>query len=290
MRILVTGAKGFLGKAVSEHFLKNGHEVVRVDKRENKLESNNDVIMGDLRDLDFCDKIMTGVNVVIHLAATPSPTDSRHYDAFANNVDSTFAIFSAAAQAKVQKVIYASSTAIYGVSYSAHGISPKYVPIDELHPTLHDDSYALSKHVNELSAKMWSALTGLSFIGIRFAWISEENKLIELISQASKKSPDQAHQFSKYLWSYLDLRDAVLSIDTVAMSNFQGIDVFNLAAPQIFVNRQTRELIDEYFPDCEINKEMKGFQSPISSNKFISKFGYSPKFLFDLSTSAKISH
>jgi nucleoside-diphosphate-sugar epimerase len=285
MKILVTGANGFLGSAVTEHLLKKGNEVVGVDKNEKKLKLNNNVIVGDLRDLDFCDRIMAGVNVVIHLAATTYPTDSRHYSVFANNVDSTFALFSSAAHAKVEKVIYASSLAIYGVSFSEHEISPKYVPIDELHPIVHDDSYALSKNVNELSAQMWNALTGLSFIGIRFAWISEKMKLIELISQTSNKNPDQLYKLSKYLWSFLDLRDAVHALETVVTSNFQGVDVFNLAASKTFVNQPTRELIDEYFPNCEIKRKLEAFQSPITSEKFISRFGYRPKFLFDESTS-----
>ena len=135
---------------------------------------------------------------------------------------------------------------------------------------------------------MWNALTGLTFVGLRFAWISNENKLVELFSQASVKSSDQTYEFSKYLWSYLDLRDAVLSIEQVAVSNFQGVDVFNVAAPQIFVNKPTQELIYKYFPECEIKKELEAFRSPISSEKFISKFGYRPKFLFDVSRNAMI--
>jgi nucleoside-diphosphate-sugar epimerase len=278
MKILVTGANGFLGSAVTEYLLKKGHEVVAVDRNINESKSDNNIIIGDLRDLDFCDKIMIGVKVVIHLAATPFPTDSRNYYVFANNVDSTFSVFSAAANAKVEKVIYASSIAILGISFSQNEISPKYVPIDENHPILCDESYALSKNVNELSAKMWFERTRLSLVGIRFAYVCTQEEMSKLINQYSDKISDQSYKFSRYLWSFLDLRDAVLALEVVAMSNFKGEDVFNLAAPETFVRQPVRDLISKNFPDCKINSNLSEFQSPISSEKFISKFGYRPKY------------
>jgi nucleoside-diphosphate-sugar epimerase len=65
MKILVTGANGFLGSAVTEYLPKKGHEVVDVDRNIKESKSDNNIIIGDLRNLDFCDEIMIGVKVVM---------------------------------------------------------------------------------------------------------------------------------------------------------------------------------------------------------------------------------
>ena len=283
MNIVVTGASGFLGNAVVGHLIKQGHEVVAVDRHLNEFQNQFNIIIGDLCDLNFCDQIMAGAKVVIHLGAIPNPTDNRQFNVFANNTNSTFAVFSAAASAKVEKVIYASSIAIYGCSYSQKRIAPSYVPIDEDHPIPYEDSYAFSKNVNELSAKMWFELTGISFVGIRFPYLSNEENLSELIKQSQNKTPGISEILSKMFWSYLDLRDAVYAIEVVAMSRFKGAEVFNLAAPNTFVTDPTQGLVNKYFPDCRINAELSDLQSPLSSKKFITKFGYQPKYLLDKS-------
>lgn len=280
MKILVTGASGFLGISVATNLLNKGHEVVAVDLHLPEVQNQIDVITGDLRDLNFCDSIMEGINVVIHLGAIPSPTDKRQYKVFANNVDSSFAVFSAAAEAKVEKVIYSSSVAIYGFSYSEKKIIPNYFPIDELHPIHYQDSYAFSKHVNELSAKMWFERTGLSFVGIRFPYLSNEKNLLNLIQENSKKSPEI---FQKMFWSYLDLRDAVIGLEIVALSRFKGEEVFNLVAPYTFFTESTSVLIKKFFPECQTVSQFIENQSPFSSKKFISKFGYQPKYLLNKS-------
>ena len=176
MKILVTGATGLLGNATAEYLVSKGHEVVAVDRVDGVVAPNLTVIVGDLTNLEFCDSVMSGIEAVIHLAAIPNPTDKRQHEVFSNNVVSSFAVFSAAAHAGVRIVAYASSLSAYGFAYSESWTSPKYVPVDEEHPLVYEESYALSKEVNELSARMWFSRTGISFVGMRFPWTNLPDK------------------------------------------------------------------------------------------------------------------
>ena len=212
MKIVVTGATGLLGNATAQHLLAQGHDVVAVDRREGEIAPSHPVIVGDLRDLNFCDSFMSGAEAVIHLAAIPNPTDKRQHEVFSNNVVSSFAVFSAAAHAGVRIVAYASSLSAYGFAYSESWTSPKYVPVDEDHPLIYEESYALSKEVNELSTAMWHSRTGISFVGMRFPWTNLPDKTYELAARARNEDslpPDDRFPkgiVAKVLWCYLDLK------------------------------------------------------------------------------------
>ena len=187
MKIVVTGATGLLGNATAKHLIAKGHEVVPVDRRDGEVAPGVKVIVGDLASLDFCDSVMVGAEAVIHLAAIPNPTDKRQHEVFSNNVVSSFAVFSAAAHAGVRIVAYASSLSAYGFPYSESWTSPKYVPVDEDHPLEYEESYALSKEVNELSAQMWFSRTGISFVGMRFPWTNLPDKTYELAARSKNE-------------------------------------------------------------------------------------------------------
>jgi nucleoside-diphosphate-sugar epimerase len=287
MKIVVTGATGLLGSATAKHLLAKGHEVIPVDRREGEVSPELKVIVGDLSSLEFCDSVMVGAEAVIHLAAIPNPTDKRQHAVFSNNVVSSFAVFSAAANAGVRIVAYASSLSAYGTAYSEEWTSPKYVPMDEDHPLEYEESYALSKEVNELSAKMWFARTGISFVGMRFPWTNLPDKTYELAHRFKNEDtlpPDVRFPkgiVPKVLWCYLDLRDAAAALETIVMSDFRGAATFNFAAPDTMAVAPTLELMKKFHPSSEIRGDLSGNKAPYSSARFIARFGYAPQYLLD---------
>lgn len=287
MKIVVTGATGLLGNATAKHLLAKGHEVVSIDKRDGEVALGLKVIVGDLTNLEFCDSVMSGVEAVIHLAAIPNPTDNRQHEVFSNNVVSSFAVFSSAANAGVRIVVYASSVSAYGFVYSESWTSPKYVPVDEEHPLEYEESYALSKEVNELSARMWFSRTGISFVGMRFPWTNLPDKTYELAARSKNEDtlpPDSRFPkgiAAKALWCYLDLRDAAAALEAVVLSDFKGSDTFNLGAPDTMSDEPTVELMKKFHPKSEIRGELSGNAAPFSSKRFIERFGYTPQFLLD---------
>ena len=289
LKIVVTGATGLLGRATAEHLVAKGHNVISVDRKFGDFAKGSELVVGDLTNLEFCDSVISGSDAVVHLGAIPNPTDARQFEVFKNNSVSTFAVFTAAAQAKVQTVVYASSLSAYGFAYSDQWTSPLYAPIDEAHPFIFEESYALSKEVNERSALMWSRRCKTGFVGMRFPWTNTPEKTLELARRFSDEDnlpPDPRFPkgiVAKILWTYLDLRDAVAAIETVINSKPSGAKVYNFAAPDIMAKAPTAELMAKFHPRTEIRGPLVGHTAPLSSQAFIDTFGYAPLYLIDRS-------
>jgi nucleoside-diphosphate-sugar epimerase len=287
LRIVVTGATGLLGRATATHLVECGHEVISVDRKEGDFAAGSKLVVGDLTSLEFCDSVIEGANAVVHLGAIPNPTDARQFNVFQNNSVSTFGVFTAAAQARVKTVVYASSLSAYGFAYSDEWTSPIYAPVDEAHPFVFEESYALSKEVNERSALMWSRRCETAFVGMRFPWTNTPEKTLELarrFNDEDKLPPDPRFPkgiVAKILWTYLDLRDAVKAIEVVINSNIKGAHVYNFAAPDIMAKAPTMELMAKFHPKTEIRSPLPGHTAPLSSQAFVHTFGYAPQYLIN---------
>jgi nucleoside-diphosphate-sugar epimerase len=291
MKFVVTGATGLLGGATARYLKNQGHEVLGVDIKDGDVGEGIELKVGDLTDLAFADSVIADADHVVHLGAIPNPTDVRQFNVFRNNSVSTFAVFTAAAQAKVKSVVYASSLSAYGFAYSDEWTSPLYVPVDEAHPFIYEESYALSKEVNEKSAIMWSRRCDTLFVGFRFPWTNMPDKTLELARRFANEDnlpPDPRFPkgiVSKILWCHLDLRDAVVGIELAALNKpgLKGAHVFNFAAPDTIANESTDVLMKKFHPTSEVRGDISGFTAPYSSELFIKTYGYSPKYLFDRS-------
>ena len=287
MKIVVTGATGLLGRATAEHLASIGHEVISVDRKSGDAPFGTKLVVGDLTNLDFCDSVIAGAKCVVHLGAIPNPIEPRQYTVFQNNTLSTFAVFTAAAQAKCRTVVYASSVSAYGTAYSDEWTSPIYAPMDEDHPLVYEESYALSKEVNELSALMWSRRCDTAFVGMRFPWTNTPEKTLELARRfrADETLPLDPRFpvgiVAKILWTYLDLRDAVKAIEIVLTSETKGAEVYNFCAPDTMSNESTETLMREFHPATELQGDFTGHVAPISSQKFVDTFGFRPAHLID---------
>ena len=286
-KVVVTGATGLLGKATATHLVAQGYEVISVDRRAGDFAEGSKLVVGDLTNLEFCDSVIDGAYAVVHLGAIPNPIDARQFNVFANNSVSTFAVFTAAAQAKVKTVVYASSLSAYGFAYSDEWTSPIYAPVDEAHPFIFEESYALSKEVNERSALMWSRRCDTAFVGMRFPWTNTPEKTLELARRFNDEDnlpPDPRFPkgiVAKILWTYLDLRDAVNAIEVVINSDITGSHVYNFAAPDIMAKAPTMELMAKFHPTTEIRSPLPGHSAPLSCQAFVDTFGYAPQYLIN---------
>jgi nucleoside-diphosphate-sugar epimerase len=120
---LVTGGAGFIGSHIVEELVAQGHRVRVLDnfmtgKRENiqPFEKKLELIEGDVRDLATCRKAARGVDYVLHQAALPSVPRSIEDPLLTNeiNVEGTLNILLASREAKVKRVVFASSSSVYG--------------------------------------------------------------------------------------------------------------------------------------------------------------------------------
>ena len=170
-RALVTGGGGFIGSHLAEALLKKGHGVRILDdfstgKRENLTFRNHtpslDIVEGDIRDLVLCQKAMEGVDYVFHQAALPSVQRSVEDPLGSNavNVGGTLNVLLAARDAKVKRVMYASSSSIYGDT-------PTLPKKEDMSPTPLSP-YALQKYTGEQYCRLFSQLYGLETVSLRY--------------------------------------------------------------------------------------------------------------------------
>lgn len=174
---LITGVAGFIGSNLLEKLLALGQEVVGLDnfstgKRENLDEverivgrerwKNFKFIEGDLRDLDICMAACSNVDIVLHQGAIGSVPRSIEYPADTHSANATGAlnIFVSAKEKRVKRVVYASSSAVYGdeptLPKVEHRIGKPLSP------------YAATKLVNEIYADVFSRVYKIELIGLRY--------------------------------------------------------------------------------------------------------------------------
>jgi UDP-N-acetylglucosamine/UDP-N-acetyl-alpha-D-glucosaminouronate 4-epimerase len=173
MKILVTGAAGFIGSNIVDALLDDSRvEFIRIldnlatGTLENikHLKGNKKVefIEGDIRNIDTCNNVCEGMDLVDHQAALGSVPRSIKDPLITNdvNITGTLNIFSAARDNGIKRVVYAASSSTYG----DHPGLPKVEDVigKPLSP------YAFTKYVNELYAEIYGSLFNMQMIGLRY--------------------------------------------------------------------------------------------------------------------------
>ncbi len=176
-RWLVTGAAGFIGSHLVETLLRGGQDVVGLDNFATGHRRNLDdvrarvgeeawarlrFIEGDIRELRDCQEAVSGVTYVLHQAALGSVPRSIHDPITSHraNVDGFLNVLEASRLAGVRRVVYASSSSVYG----DHPGLPKREELtgSPLSP------YALTKRINEEYADVYGRTYGFEAVGLRY--------------------------------------------------------------------------------------------------------------------------
>ncbi|HEX2897907.1 MAG TPA: SDR family oxidoreductase [candidate division Zixibacteria bacterium] len=169
MKFLITGGAGFIGSNTSHFLVNQGHGVRIIDnfssgKKENLDGILNDIelINGDIRDFDLVKKAITGVDYVLHLAALASVPASIENPVLANdiNVNGTLNVLEASRLTFVKKVVFASSSAVYG--------DTKELPIKESVTPRPLSPYAVGKLMGEYYARLYWEHYQLPTVSLRF--------------------------------------------------------------------------------------------------------------------------
>jgi nucleoside-diphosphate-sugar epimerase len=166
---LVTGGAGFIGSHLVDELLARGARVRVLDNfvsghRENLAQCMDriDLLEGDIRELSACHRAMEGIAYVFHQAALGSVPRSMNDPATSIdvNIGGTANIFMAARDAKVRRVVYASSSSVYGDSTR--------LPKKEGEEGKPLSPYALSKKVDEQIADTFARCFGMEAVGLRY--------------------------------------------------------------------------------------------------------------------------
>lgn len=147
--VVVTGADGFIGSHLVEALVRRGYQVTALSQynsfnnwgwlEEVDCLGEVKVVSGDVRDPHFCRTLVSGADIVFHLAALIAiPYSYVAPDAYVDvNVKGTLNICQAALDSGVKRVLHTSTSEVYGTA--------QYVPIDEKHPLQAQSPYSASK-------------------------------------------------------------------------------------------------------------------------------------------------
>ena len=169
MRYLVTGGAGFIGSNTVDELVRRGHSVTVLDDLSAGKEANLEkvrqqitFIRGGITDRETVEKACRGADYVLHLAARTSVPRSVKQPVETNqiNVDGTLNVLVAARDAGVRRVVFASSSSIYGDTPT--------LPKHEGMPPAPISPYGVSKLVGELYGRVFHRTYGLDFVALRY--------------------------------------------------------------------------------------------------------------------------
>ena len=162
MTIAIFGGGGFIGSAIADRLLKDGHQLKIFERprvppyREFTAQEQVEWVTGDLMSTHDVAEVLDGVDTVLHLVSTTLPKSSNDdpiYDVQTNLI-ATLQMLNLMVSKGIRKIVFISSGGtVYG--------PPTYLPIDELHPTEPQVSYGITKLMIEKYLLMYQHLHGI---------------------------------------------------------------------------------------------------------------------------------
>ena len=251
-RIFFTGASGKAGKHVASYLAHKGMRVLNADLQ-NFKQSNIDYLKVDITDAAQVFSSMSAhMNVdelrenaeplkydaVVHFAAIPRILMASDIETYKVNVMGTYHVLESAIKLGIKKIIFASSETVYGLCFSHNKPDPLSLPVTEDDLVRPMDSYAMSKVVNEETARAFQRRSGIDIYGLRIGNVIE---------------PDEYHIFKDFCkdpavripnaFNYIDARDLGQAVELCIKNDGLGFEIFNVSNDQNSVDLSTHEII-----------------------------------------------
>ena len=272
-KVVVTGGSGRLGQFVIRDLLAHDYAALSLDRvppREKLCPS----WVADLRNCGDLFEALRGAYGIIHLGAYQAPNLAPDAETLSNNVSSTYNVLRAAADAKVKKVVIASSTAAFGFIYATKLWRPDYLPLDENHPSTPQDSYGLSKVLGEQIADSIVSVNGdMTISSLRFPGVN-----FDLSYESFRERWRNPRSRASGFWTYIDARDAAMACRLALEAKFKGHEVLIASAPKNCMIQPTLELVKKYLPKGAKIKKVSGTHwSCVDSTKARRMLGFKPE-------------
>jgi nucleoside-diphosphate-sugar epimerase len=286
MRILFTGGTGKAGRHAIAHLIDQGHRVLNLDllpldhpKVDNRIADITDAgqVFDVMASYAGFDELEPGTGVpkfdaVVHFAAIPRLLLTSDNECYRVNTLGTYNVIDAAVKYGIKKIIFASSETTYGVCFADGERKPDYLPLDEDHPTVPEDSYAMSKVVNEATARSFQKRSGVDIYGLRINNVIEPHEYAENFPAYLADPALRRRNF----FAYIDARDLGHMVDCCLKTDGLGYEVFNVSNDDHSVGATTHELIDRFYQGVPVG-DMGEFETFYSNAKAKKLVGYQPK-------------
>jgi len=286
MRIFFTGGAGKAGRHAIAHLLEQGHQVTNADLLRLELPG-----VANLRiDLTDAGQVFNGLaqfaagheldpgtgvpryDAVVHFAAIPSLLLRPDNETYATNVLSTYNVLDAATKFGIRKIVIASSETTYGVCFADGEVRPHYVPVDEEHPTVPQDSYAMSKVVNEVTARSFHARSGADIYALRINNVIEPH---EYAQNFPAFMADPALR-RRNIFAYIDARDLGHMVDCCLRTDGLGYQVFNVSNDDMSIGLTTDEVMARFYSGIPQTRPMGRDETFYSNDKAKRLVGFAP--------------
>ena len=240
MRALVTGGSGFIGSNVVKLLIDEGYDVRVIDNLSSGYIENIseyvdagkvDFIKGDITDATAVEKVMAGVDVVFHLAASVGrqrSLDNPQLDSQINLIG-TVNVLEAMRKCGVKRIVYSSSAAMFGEL-----VTPT---IDENHPQNADSPYGVSKLAAEKMILAYSGIYDITGVCLRYFNIYGVNQRFDLYGNVipifAKRifagEPITIYGDGSQTRDFVNAKDVALA-NLLASKSENGTDVYNLGS------------------------------------------------------------
>jgi len=284
-RIIVTGGSGKAGHWIVKHLVDEGYDVINVDTRRPAVALGR-TIVADLTQLGQVVAAFsphgTGNRApyagVIHMAAIPRAHENPNDEIFRVNSLTTYNVLEACGLLGIKKAVIASSESSYGICFADKFFEPQYLPIDEAHPQLPEDTYGLTKVVNEATAAMFHRRDGTQIISFRIGNVVCPEDYAGL--KARFAHPEDR---LRILWSYIDSRDLAIGCRLAIEKNGLGCEAVIIAADDTSSNLATAKLIKRFLPGVkDFKRPLTGRQALISNRRLKQLLGWKQRHFFPL--------
>ncbi len=267
-RIIVTGGSGKAGHWIVKHFVEEGYDVINVDSRRPAVPLCR-TIVADLTQLGQVVSAFsphaTGNRApyagVVHMAAIPRAHEQPNDEIFRVNSLTTYNVLEACGLLGIKKAVIASSESSYGICFANEFFAPKYLPVDEAHPQLPEDTYGLLKVVNEVTAAMFHRRDGTQIVSLRIGNVVCPEDYAGI--KARFAHPEDR---LRILWSYIDSRDLAAGCRLAVEKDGLGCEPVIIAADDTSSNLPTPDLIKRFLPGVKEYKNPLAGRAALISN------------------------
>jgi nucleoside-diphosphate-sugar epimerase len=230
---------------VARRLLEAGHTIRSLDRSAQSRDEDWEHLPGDIRDSSLVRRAVQRMDAVVHLAAIPSDFFGNPELVLTTNLQGTWNVLLACAEAGVSRVVNFSS--INALGHAEENPNPAmYLPMDDDVPHYLARSYNTSKHVGEELCLAFYHATGITSVSLRPTAVMEPNSDRQ---RWWDFMPEERRAFwsSKDYWSYVDVRDVAEAALLGLAAPVGGHEAFLLAADDSSAKTPTAGLVEKYY-------------------------------------------
>lgn len=279
MRVLVTGARGKVGRFAVAALQRVGHDVTATDlappTHEREDEGEAPYVQADLTDAGATYALVHGHDAVVHTAAIPDPLHHPPHVVLRNNLMGAFNVVEACVVHGTPRLVNISSETVPGYVFADHELMPPYLPIDEDTPAGARDHYGFGKEtIERWCSRTVARAPQLSVISIRPSWVAWRGNYERNLGPLVR----EPFQPSLNFWAYTDAHDLGEAIRLACEVELAGHEVVYVAQPDNCTGQPLAELVDRVYPDAgiEVLPSTRDDASGIDSSKAERLLGWTP--------------